>query len=81
MSTRNQQDTQAFLELLYVRSGRTNGLYTGLYQHWARATLRKQRKIELDCDPVRSWNPRGTWVSRVFGDGTPKTEIGNGEDG
>lgn len=24
----------AFLELLYQESGRTNGLYTGLYEEW-----------------------------------------------
>ena len=81
MSTRNDQDTQAFIEQLYERSGRTNGLYTGLYQHWARATLRKQRKIELDSDPVRSWNPRGSWVSRMFGEATRPTEKNSCADG
>ena len=81
MSTRNDQDTQAFIEQLYERSGRTNGLYTGLYQHWARATLRKQRKIELDSDPVRSWNPRASWVSRYFGTAKAETEENTCADG
>ena len=66
MSRRNDQDTQDFIEILYARSGRTNGLYTGLYQSWARATLRSQRKIELDSNPVRRWRPGESWVSRVL---------------
>jgi hypothetical protein len=69
MSLRNDNDTQDFLEILYERSGRTNGLYTGLYAKWARATLRAQRKIELDSSFRPSRNPGRSWVSRVFGEG------------
>ena len=29
-----EANKQAFLEKLYIESGRTNGLYTGLYQEW-----------------------------------------------
>lgn len=29
-----EANKQAFLEKLYVESGRTNGLFTGLYQGW-----------------------------------------------
>ena len=69
MSLRNDNDTQDFLEILYERSKRTNGLYTGLYQSWARGTLKAQRKIELDGSFRPSRNPRRSWVSRVFGEG------------
>ena len=81
MSIREDNETQAFIDLLYERSGRTNGLYTGLYQHWVKAKLRKQRKIELDSDPVRSWNPRGSWVSRVFGEGQGEAKTNSCADG
>ena len=29
-----EANKQAFLEKLYIESGRTNGLFTGLYQEW-----------------------------------------------
>ena len=68
MSLRNDNETQDFLEILYERSGRTNGLYTGLYQSWARGTLKAQRKIELDSNFVPGRNPRTSWIHRVFGE-------------
>lgn len=37
-----ENSRQAYLDALYVRSGRTNGLYTGLYQ------LRLEELIEAD---------------------------------
>ena len=49
MSTVTDQETQDFIELLYERSGRTNGLYTGLYQEWAKLTLQAQRTAQLDA--------------------------------
>ena len=81
MSRRNDQDTQDFIEILYERSKRTNGLYTGLYQSWARGTLRSQRKIELDSNPVRRWRPGESWVSRVFGKDCKPSEKNSCADG
>ena len=45
MSIRNDIETQAFIELLYERSGRTNGLFTGLFQAWSKATSLKLGKM------------------------------------
>ena len=69
MSTIKDQETQAFIELLYERSGRTNGLYTGLYQEWSKRILRKMRKAELDLDSARRKHPGASWVSRIFSEG------------
>ena len=68
MSTRNDIETQAFIELLYERSGRTNGLFTGLFQAWSKATLVKARKDELDRIVVPGRYSRRSWLPRVFGD-------------
>ncbi len=48
MSIVNDQETQDFIEILYERSGRTNGLYAGLYQEWSRAVLKHAKRIELE---------------------------------
>ena len=68
MSHTTDQETQDFIEILYERSGRTNGLYTGLYQQWARLTLKAARTVELDRNFVPSRNTGTSWVHRVFGD-------------
>ena len=68
MSTRNAIETQAFIELLYERSGRTDGRYTGLFQAWSKATLSKARKDELDRIVVPGRHSRRSWLPRVFGD-------------
>ena len=81
MSLRNDNDTQDFLEILYERSGRTNGLYTGLYQSWARGTLKAQRRIELDSSFRPSRNSRTSWVSRYFGGSQKPSEENACADG
>ena len=81
MSLRNDSDTQDFIEILYERSGRTNGLYTGLYQSWARGTLKAQRRIELDSSFRPSGDTRRSWVSRVFGEGAKQAEKNSCADG
>ena len=67
MSLREDNDTQDFLEILYERSGRTNGLYTGLYQEWARLTLKAARTVELDSHFVPGRDTGASWVHRYFG--------------
>ena len=69
MSTITDQETQAFIELLYERSGRTNGLYTGLYQEWAKLTLKAAKTAQLDAHLGRSRDTGTSWVSRIFGEG------------
>ena len=81
MSRHNDQDTQDFIEILYERSKRTNGLYTGLYQSWARGTLRSQRKIELDSSFRPSRDTGRSWVSRVFGSDAQPSEKNSCADG
>ena len=68
MNTVNNQETQDFIEILYERSGRTNGLYTGLYQQWARLTLKAARTAELERNFVPGRNTGTSWVHRVFGE-------------
>ena len=68
MSVTTDQETQDFIELLYERSGRTNGLYTGLYQEWAKLTLQAQRTAQLDAHLGRRRDTGTSWVRRVFGD-------------
>ena len=34
MNAQHQGDRAAFIDWLYERSGRSNGLYTGLYEEW-----------------------------------------------
>ena len=68
MSVTTDQETQDFIELLYERSGRTNGLYTGLYQQWAELTLQAQRTVELDEHSLRRRDSGASWVRRVFGE-------------
>ena len=67
MNTINNQETQDFIEILYERSGRTNGLFTGLYQQWARLTLKAARTVELERNFVPGRDTGTSWVSRVFG--------------
>ena len=66
MSTVNDQETQAFIELLYERSGRTNGLFTGLYQQWAMLTLKAARTAQLDEHLGRGRDSRTPWFHRYF---------------
>ena len=68
MNTVTDQETQDFIELLYERSGRTNGLYTGLYQQWAKLTLKAARTTQLDEHSLRRRDSGASWVRRVFGD-------------
>ena len=67
MNTINNQETQDFIEILYERSGRTNGLFTGLYQQWARLTLKAARTAELERNFVPGRDTGTSWVSRYFG--------------
>ena len=69
MSITTDQETQDFIELLYERSGRTNGLFTGLYQQWARLTLKAARTVELERNFVPGRDTGTSWVSRIFGEG------------
>ena len=57
MNTVNDQETQTFIDLLYERSGRTNGLYTGLYQEWAKLTLQA---------PADSSTGRASWPTPEY---------------
>ena len=41
---------QEFLELLYQRRGRNDGLFTGLYTEWAQIILDWKRSQELKGD-------------------------------
>ena len=67
MSLITDQETQDFIEILYERSGRTNGLYTGLYQEWARAVLKHAKRIELESHFVPGRDTGASWVHRYFG--------------
>lgn len=49
-----EQRRQDYLEWLYARSLRTNGLYTGLYQERAKELLQK--------DMDESLGPLGDWI-------------------
>ena len=77
MSIREDNETQAFIDLLYERSGRRNGLYTGLYQEWAAGILRKMRKAELDLNSAQRKYSRASWVSRLFSEaaGPPQDDF------
>lgn len=46
-----EQERQRYLEWLYARSGRTNGLYSGLYR------ARKQELIDQDMETVLLTEP------------------------
>lgn len=46
-----ENQRQRYLEWLYAQSGRTNGLYTGLYQN------RKQELIDQDMEHVLLTEP------------------------
>lgn len=46
-----EQQRQRYLDWLYAESGRTNGLYTGLYQ------ARKQELIDHDMEHVLLTEP------------------------
>ena len=41
---------EAFIELLYQRRGRNDGLFTGLYTEWAQIILDWKRAQELRGD-------------------------------
>ena len=69
MSTITDQETQDFIELLYERSGRTNGLYTGLYQEWSMLTLKAAKTAQLDAHLGRRRDTGTSWVSRIFSQG------------
>ena len=45
---------QEFLELLYQRRGRNDGLFTGLYTEWAQIILDWKRAQELDSAKVEA---------------------------
>lgn len=46
---REQQRRQDYLEHLYTRSGRTNGLYTGLFQQRLRELVEQDMEAALDA--------------------------------
>jgi hypothetical protein len=45
---------QAYLEWLYIRYGRTNGLYTGLYRQRIRELV--QRDMDEALGPLGDWS-------------------------
>lgn len=49
----HEQRRQTYLEHLYAQSGRTNGLYTGLFQQRLRQLVEQDMEAALDAhDPA-----------------------------
>lgn len=46
---RVEQRRQNYLDYLYTRSGRTNGLYTGLFQQRLRELVEQDMEAALDA--------------------------------
>lgn len=47
---RTEQRRQTYLEHLYAQSGRTNGLYTGLFQQRLRQLVEQDMEATLDAN-------------------------------
>ena len=45
----HEQRRQTYLEHLYAQSGRTNGLYTGLFQQRQRQLVKQDMEAALDA--------------------------------